>query len=205
MNSRRDWGQYLTHTTLFGWLLNEAFSLPVCKSQILAVRSLLLVNKRSSVASRDSTALVWPSAVCVQTTGAALLGGTFPVLGTICPLFGGCNVGGCVLLVNLENTLSSVGRSRVRRDRVGEEGGVASDEVASTELERDMRLEVLLFLRLNTGDGSGLGLLYSFLWNRGEGPGSGRGGFWAASTPILDRLEEEDIFIIPVVLGGGII
>lgn len=39
VNSRRDWGQYLTHTTLFGWLLNEAFSLPVCKSQILAVRS----------------------------------------------------------------------------------------------------------------------------------------------------------------------
>lgn len=46
-------------------------------------------------------------------------------------LFGGCSVGGCVLLVNLENTLSSVGRSRTRRDRVGEEGGVASDEVAS--------------------------------------------------------------------------
>lgn len=46
-------------------------------------------------------------------------------------LFGGCNVGGCVLLVNLENTLSSVGRSRARRDIVGEEGGVASDEVAS--------------------------------------------------------------------------
>lgn len=109
------------------------------------------------------------------------------------------------MLVNLENTLSSVGRSRARRDRVGEEGGVASDEVASTELERDMRLEVLLFLRLNTGDGSGLGLLYSFRWNRGEGPGSGRGGFWAASKPILDKLEEEDIFIIPVVLGGGII
>lgn len=40
-------------------------------------------------------------------------------------------MGGCVLLVNLENTLSSVGRSRARRDRVGEAGGVASDEVAS--------------------------------------------------------------------------
>lgn len=114
-------------------------------------------------------------------------------------------MGGCVLLVNLENTLSSVGRSLARRDRVGEDGGVASDEVASTEFDLDMRLEVLLFLRLNTGDGSGLGLLYSFRWNRGEGPGSGRGGFWAASTPILARLEDDDIFIIPVVLGGGII
>lgn len=51
-------------------------------------------------------------------------------------LFGGCNVGGCVLLVNLENTLSSVGRSRARRDRVGEEGGVASDEVASLWKQR---------------------------------------------------------------------
>lgn len=46
-------------------------------------------------------------------------------------LLGGCNTGGCVLLVSLENTLSSVARSLVRRDRVGEEGGVASDEVAS--------------------------------------------------------------------------
>lgn len=44
-------------------------------------------------------------------------------------LFGGCNVGGCVLLVNLENILLFVGRFRVRRDRVGEEGGVALDEV----------------------------------------------------------------------------
>lgn len=35
------------------------------------------------------------------------------------------------MLVSLENTLSSVARSLVRRDRVGEEGGVASDEVAS--------------------------------------------------------------------------
>lgn len=67
-----------------------------------------------------------------------------------------------------------------------------------TELDLETRLEVeLLFLRRNTGDGSGLGLLYSFLWNRGEGPGSGRGGFWAGSLPILETFNPISLLVSP--------
>ena len=108
------------------------------------------------------------------------------------PLLGGLSEGGCVLLVRREKTLSSTTRALL--DSVGDVGGVVSEDVVvSTELDLDIRLELLIFFLFNTGEGSGLGLVISFLLRLGEGPGSALDGLTS-----LGKLDVDEHF------GGGL-